>query len=214
MSGTTAPPAAPPPAAPPPPAPPPAPPATPPAGQGEQTKTDVAPASPAAPPVAPAPQKLELSAPKDWAPESVAPFAELAAKLGLPKDAAQAILDLEVGRRAKESEALVTEARAEQARWLEATKADPEVGGKSPEEMKANMAMAKRALDKFGGPELSKAIHELGLSAHPTLVRAFVRIGKAMAEDTVSGTSGGAQGATGEEAFLRSLYPTMFSKKE
>jgi hypothetical protein len=44
---------------------------------------------------------------------------------------------------------------------------------------------AERALEKFGSPELRKALVSSGLGNHPQLVDFCVKIGRAMKEDTV-----------------------------
>lgn len=67
-----------------------------------------------------------------------------------------------------------------QAGWLEATKTDKEFGGDNLQE---NVAVAKKALDAFGTPELSKLLTESGLGNNPEIIRVLYRVGKAVSED-------------------------------
>jgi len=67
-----------------------------------------------------------------------------------------------------------------QAEWAEASKTDKEFGG---DNLAENIAVAKKALDTFGSPELSQMLKESGLGNHPEVIRAFYRMGKAVSED-------------------------------
>lgn len=64
--------------------------------------------------------------------------------------------------------------------WAEQVKADPVVGGPKYAE---NVQVALQAVSQFGDPELTQAFKEYGLGNHPAIVRAFYRIGKAIAEN-------------------------------
>ena len=96
---------------------------------------------------------------------------------------------------------------AQDAKWLSEAKADKEIGGAAYD---ANVKLAQRALAKFGGQEVAAVIHAAGLGNHPGLLRAFVRIGKAMAEDAIGSTATPAEGTPSAESGLRAAYPTMF----
>lgn len=74
---------------------------------------------------------------------------------------------------------------------------------------KANLTLADRALTQFGSPEFKKHLDDTGLGNHPEMVKMFVAIGKAMAEDTfVKGKGGG--GNTEQTGVL--TYPSMGKK--
>jgi hypothetical protein len=64
--------------------------------------------------------------------------------------------------------------------WLAEAQADKEIGG---DKFGENTELAKRALATFGSDTLKKILNDTGLGNHPELVRAFVRIGKAMSDD-------------------------------
>lgn len=125
---------------------------------------------------------------------------------------AQAAVDkmaaLEKARIAAEDTAIA----AQDAKWLSEAKADKEIGGAAYD---ANVKLAQRALAKFGGAEVAQVIHQAGLGNHPGLLRAFVRIGKAMAEDAIGNTATPAdKGIPSAEQRLKAAYPTMFPKQE
>jgi hypothetical protein len=49
---------------------------------------------------------------------------------------------------------------------------------------KTELSIAAKAIDKFGGAELRQILNESGLGNHPAFVQAFVKVGKAISEDT------------------------------
>lgn len=86
--------------------------------------------------------------------------------------------------------------------WRSAAKSDPEIGGTKFAE---NVGAAKTALDRFGTPELKKALDEYGMGNHPELIRFCCRVGKALGEDRlVDGKPGG-----GSVDPAKVLYPGM-----
>jgi hypothetical protein len=91
-----------------------------------------------------------------------------------------------------------------QAQWLDAAKTDKEFGGDALNE---NLAIAARARETFGTPELKAALDTTGMGNHPEVVRFFVRVGKAISEDRlVAGTTRPAQVSREQR-----MYPTMNS---
>ena len=70
-------------------------------------------------------------------------------------------------------------------------KADPEIGG---ERLGAAVAAASRVLERLAIPGLREALNVTGAGNHPAIVKAFVRIGRLLAEDRFSpGRDGPAQ---------------------
>lgn len=65
-------------------------------------------------------------------------------------------------------------------KWLELAKSDKEFGG---DKFAESAEVSKRAMEKWGTPEFMQIMNETGLGNHPELIRVFVRLGKAMAED-------------------------------
>ena len=153
------------------------------------------------------------SAPEDYedfkAPEGIAldtevttEFKGLAKELNLSQDAAQKVADLGA-KMAQKWATQQTEAISKaHAEWIDGTKTDKEIGGdKLPE----NLAMAKKALEAFGTPELRKLLNDSGLGNHPEVIRMFYRTGKAISEDRVLTGAAGESPAKGD---ARRLYST------
>lgn len=162
---------------------------------------DAAPATPPAP--------LQLKAPDGVeAPEALTKFAALANELKLDGQGAQKVVDL-FGEAVRTAEAAkAAELEKLHASWASALKADKEVGGA---EFDANTQVARKAIAKFGSPELRAFLETTGLGNHPELVRWAYRVGKALGEDSVAGATQSPGQQPDEEARLRQWYPTMFS---
>lgn len=129
----------------------------------------------------PVPENYEFKAPdgKEFDADTIASFTEVAKELKLPAEAAQKILDKMApvldAKMAREVEAVRTQ-------WREQATSDKEFGG---EKLSENLAVAKKAMDQFGTPELKTLLSESGLGNHPELIRFFYRAGKAISEDTI-----------------------------
>lgn len=115
-------------------------------------------------------------------PETLGDLKGLSKDLGLSKEQAQKIADLGAKQAQKWVEmqqAAIAEANAS---WVEQVKSDKEIGG---DKLAENLAIARRALDRFGSPELTALLNDSRLGNHPELIRAFHRIGKAIADDAI-----------------------------
>lgn len=151
-----------------------------------------------------APEKYEFAAPEGQAFDNavIDQFSEVAKELNLPQDAAQKILD-KVGPviQARQAEAL----QAVRSEWEAASKSDKEFGG---DKLAENLAVAKRALDQFGTPELRELLNTTGLGNHPEFIRVMYKAGLAISEDGfVSGN-----GSKPAPADARRLYPNSGMK--
>lgn len=137
---------------------------------------------------------------KEFDTQTLAAFTDIAKELKLPADAAQKILD----KMAPAMEAKITRTmEAAKAQWREESSKDQEFGG---EKLAENMAVAKKAMDEFGTPELRKLLNDTGLGNHPEIIRAFVRAGKAISEDSF--VRGGSKTAASDDSAKR-MFPSM-----
>lgn len=128
------------------------------------------------------PENYEFKAPEGMELDTAAveAFTPLAKELGLTNEQAQKIADLYAGQMGRVM-AQVQEAQATQeAAWVGEVKADPEIGGAK---LEGNLSVAAKAIDAFGGADLRQALTVTGAGNHPAVVRAFVKIGKAISED-------------------------------
>lgn len=106
----------------------------------------------------------------------------LAKELGLTQEQAQKVANLGAVQSLRWQEAQQKVLADAEASWIEASKTDKEFGGdKLPE----NLAVAAKALEKFGTPELKQFLEESRLGSHPEVIRMFNRVGKAIADDSV-----------------------------
>ncbi|EMR3496153.1 TPA: peptidase [Klebsiella pneumoniae] len=127
-------------------------------------------------------------------------FEPIARELNLTNEQAQKLVDaypkILAGVQQRQADAW----QAQTEEWAATVKADKEIGG---DKLTANLGVAQRALDTFGTPELKEYLNGTGLGNHPELVKAFVKVGKAMSEDGV---------VTGKESGQRSAAEVLYGK--
>jgi len=132
-------------------------------------------------------------------------FKQIASEIGLNSETASKLADWYVGQQTKEVEALQNQGKA----WMTELSGDPDFGGKN---LEATVSQAKKALIRFGGEEVARGLAEMGLGNYPPLVKAFARVGRAIAEDN-SGPGGAPPPAPNDaEAEKRARYPTMYNE--
>lgn len=136
-----------------------------------------------------APEGIELDA------ASVDQFKAIAKELNLPKDKAEQLAAIAVKREVARREAFAQQVTS----WGDAVMADPELG--KPE----NLAIARKAIDAFGTPELKTMLNASGLGNHPEVVRMALAVGKRIAEDTFEQTN---RTAAGAKSLAERMYPT------
>lgn len=134
-----------------------------------------------------APEKYEFKGAegREYDPKVLETYSEVARELNLPQETAQKVLDKLSSamhqRQTQHMETVKTE-------WANNARADKEFGGDG---LAQNLAIAKKALDTFGSPELRTLLNESGLGNHPELIRLMYRAGKAISEDRfVAGSQG------------------------
>lgn len=113
-------------------------------------------------------------------------------------------------RTAEATLAKIVEAGANQKKaWLDAFKADPEIGGAKVDE---TTHLAAKALDALGYPKDSdfrKVLTETGFGNHPEMIRVFRRVGEMVGED---GFERGNTGSAAKLDRLEALYPDDVKK--
>lgn len=132
------------------------------------------------------PEKYEFKSPvegQELDAEMAAALDPVARELGLNNEQAQKLVDIygkdilpKIEARQAENWAKQTEA------WANEVKTDKEIGGDS---FVANVGLAQKALDTFAPAGLRDYLETTGLGNHPDLVRCFVKVGKAMSEDSM-----------------------------
>jgi len=181
-----------------------------------QQSTDGQPAAPApaaadpnGTPAAPqgAPEKYEFKAPEGTAFDDavIAEYSAVAKELGLSQVDAQKVIDKLAPKIAERTVAANTAAfNAFKDGLLAQAKADKEFGG---DKLNENLAVANKALDAYGSPELRKLLDTSGLGNHPEIIRAFLKVGKTISEDKF--VPGGLQPTKGEKNAANALYPNQ-----
>ncbi|ENJ1313993.1 peptidase [Escherichia coli] len=149
-----------------------------------------------------APEKYEFQAGEgvELDAEALKDFEPVARELNLTNEQAQKLVDaypkILAGVQQRQADAW----QAQTEEWAATVKADKEIGG---DKLTANLGVAQRALDTFGTPALKEYLNGTGLGNHPELVKAFVKVGKAMSEDGV---------VTGKESGQRSAAEVLYGK--
>lgn len=151
------------------------------------------------------PEKYELKAPDGVTldSEALGEFEGLARDLKLSQEDAQKVTDIgaKLAQKWETKQAEVIQQAA--ADWVKEAAADKEFGG---EKLSENLAVARKALDAFGTPELRSLLDGSRLGNHPEVIRFMVRAGKAISEDRmVTGGRGPAAQATTADV----LYPNQ-----
>ncbi len=128
----------------------------------------------------------------DIDPAFIDSYAGLAKKYGMNQENATSLLKDAAEILNRMDEQTVTRQTDE---WIEASRNDKEFGGAA---INANLAIAKKALDTYGTPEIRQLLETTGLGNNPEMIRFFWRVGKTLTED---GTVTGSTGANGIRTF-------------
>lgn len=132
------------------------------------------------------PKPYELHVPDGFAldTEMVDAATPLLQKYGVTNEDAQALADLVTQKVRKEIDGFHERNGELVEEWKKKLAADPEVGGKN---LKQNLGVGLKALNRFGDGELVQILQESGLEYHPAVVRFFHKVGLAISEDSYVG---------------------------
>lgn len=111
--------------------------------------------------------------------EMLGAFKEEAKELGLTQEQAQKLVDRYVKGADLAVEKQVEQWKSVQKEWVNAVKADDEIGGKDMDE---KIAVANQAITQFGTKELVDALQMHGYGNHPEVVRFMYRVGKQLTQ--------------------------------
>lgn len=185
-----------------------------PEGQGQQAaesaNTDGAQGDGEGKPAEGAPEKYEFIAPegKEFDAEVIGQFSDIAKELNLTQEAAQKLVETMGPKIAERQMAQVEMVRNE---WAQQAQSDKEFGG---DKLQENLAVAKKALDSFGTPELRALLNESGLGNNPEVIRFMFRAGKAISEDTFVGNSVGAGNKSGGPQDFNAKANALYSNQQ
>ena len=132
---------------------------------------------------------------KEYTPESVQGFVDVARELGLSQEKAQKMFEAFVPTATKYMrDDVIEKAKG----WVQQSRMDSEFGG---EHFNENLGIAKTAYMHYASDGLKQILNVSGLSNHPEVIRMFYRIGKTMQQDH------GVQGGVSAPAGPRRRYP-------
>ena len=110
----------------------------------------------------------------DLDPAAVDGFKEIVRRHGLSGEAAKEVAEYGAQLFVKQREAI----DAQVTKWASETRADPELS----KGFDRNLAMAERALKKFGDDTLITMLRTTGLGNHPAVIKFCWKVGKALGE--------------------------------
>jgi len=149
------------------------------------------------------PESYEFKAPEgvELDGDATAEFSALAKELKLPAAEAQRIADIAIKMAQRQAEQTAKVVKD----WADQSRADKEFGG---DNLEANLAVAKKAIDAFGSTELKTLLNTSGMGNHPEFIRFAFKAGKAISDDTF--VKGGNPAATNTGVPLeKRMYPNM-----
>ena len=150
-----------------------------------------------------APESYEFKAPDGVVIDdtTISAFSDVAKELNLPQADAQKLIDKVGPVMAKQQTEALNQLNTS---WLEGVQADKEIGGAKLQE---NLAVAKKAMERFGTPALRELLNESRLGNNPEVIRFMYRAGKAISEDKF--VAGGPASPSGMRDPAKFLYPNQ-----
>jgi hypothetical protein len=131
-------------------------------------------------------------------------YLNLFKEANLTQEAAQKLIDFQIGVEKKAADALTKHWDATHATWKKAITEDKDFGG---EKFKESLALAKAALaSEFADPELAEALEVTGAGNNPAVFRLLARLGKAVSDDKLV-PAGKGKGAEKDPAKI--LFPNF-----
>lgn len=126
-------------------------------------------------------------------------FTAIAKELKLSQEDAQKVADVgaKMAQRQIEAHTKLVES------WVEQVKTDKDIGG---DKLAENLAVARKAMEEFGTPELKDVLNSTGFGNHPAVVKAFYKIGLAISQD---GFVKGSAPRGAEADIAKRMFPTM-----
>jgi hypothetical protein len=160
-----------------------------------------------------APAEVELKLPTGVVadPDMLGGLKELVKAGDLSGEAAQKAVDLYTKSYQKSQTQSLERFNQEQVDWAKAIEDDKEMGG-NPEKLQVTRANVDKAMTRFGSPSFNEWAKKTGFGNHPEMVRTFAKIGAAMKEDSIGGSTtppSGTGAAKSESEKAAARYPNM-----
>lgn len=136
-------------------------------------------------------------------PELMKEFTAAALQVGLKQEQAQMLIDMGAKMQTKILSENFNAIEQQKADWEAQARSDKEFGGAKFDE---NMAYGAKAVAALVTPELKAQLDKTGLGNHPDMIRAFIRVGKLISEDTLVSRGHGGNSA---QSIAQQLFPNM-----
>lgn len=132
------------------------------------------------------PKPYELNVPEGFVldTEMVDAATPLLQKYGVTNEDAQTLADLVTQKVQKELDGFHERNGEMVEEWKKKLVSDPEIGGKN---LKQNLGVGLKALNRFGDSDLVQILQDSGLEYLPAVVRFFHKVGLAISEDSYVG---------------------------
>lgn len=130
--------------------------------------------------------------------------AATAKALGLSQEQATQLLAHEAGTVKAYYDDLTKDHVTRTEQWLTEARGDRDIAGERGELFDANAAKAKQTFTQWFGADVAKLMDQTGFGNHPGVIKGFLKIAKAMAEDNPSPPAN--PGGKGE-LDAKSMYP-------
>lgn len=131
------------------------------------------------------PDKYELKLPDNalLKPDAIERTAATAKALGLSQESAQKALEFAHGEVKAHMDGLVKDHGTRTEQWTKDSRADKEIAGEKGELFDANVVQARQTFTQWFGEDVAKLMDSTGFGNHPGVIKGFLKIAKAMAED-------------------------------
>lgn len=140
--------------------------------------------------------------------DAMAEFTPILNEINATPETAQKLIDMHVAHMEKLNEGIF-KAEQDQARaWANELRNDPEIGGTKLDE---NLATGQKVLQKFGSPELNKALETFHLGSYPPMVKFILAVAKEIRPDTMLDIGTNTPGADDSaELKAKRMFPKSF----
>lgn len=154
------------------------------------------------------PDKYDFKLPEGYVlnEKLVEQFTPIAKELKLTNDQANKLAQLHIAQQQEEEATRDREHKA----WIDQLHADKDLGGANFDETKKHL---KAGLSAFFDDTAISLLVETKFIDFPPLIKGFVKLGKALTEESLRGSGGSAgDGTLTEQELLRQKYPSMFNE--
>ena len=152
-----------------------------------------------------APEQYTFQFPEGYTPdpEALGEFEGVLKESKLSQEAAQKLVNLQIKSNEKIANMHKETWDGMIKTWVDSAKNDKEFGGQN---FDANMAVARKAIEHFGTPEMKEMLDLTGAGNNPEMLRFAYRVGKAISEDKLH-VGGNPKGEARDPAKI--LFPSM-----